>query len=880
MNRKYLLLLLLLASPAVAQNPPSAVTRPPRPHPVTTLPGLPCSPRDFVQAADTGATSICKKDGSGWTTIPAAGAGAGDVSGPGSAIDNHLAVFNGVTGKLIKDGGAIPSATPAGSNTQVQFNDSGVFAGDAGLVYNKTTDALTIVGSMTAASVTTTGAAGVSGFINALEGTVPTGSDGPAAGHGVVYWDSTLHRLEQSNNNGAFDPVLGRATTDILTNKTFDTAGAGNSFSINGLAATANTGTGAVVRAASPAITTPTGIVKGDVGLGNVDNTSDVNKPVSTAQATADALNLKISLNLSDLNNAGTARTNLGGTTVGANLFTATNPSAISFPKVAADNSVSFRTPAQVLSDIGAQAGPLTGDGTTSGAALTLKNTGSAGTYRSTTFDAQGRETSGTNPTTFSGYALSDTSANLRAALTDENGSGVALFDSSTSATFITPILGTPTSVTLTNATGLPTTGLTGTLQAAQEPAHTGDVTNSGGSLALTIAANAVTLAKLATQATNTVLGNATSGTAVPSALAVGTCSTASSALIWTTNTGFGCNTSITAASVTGFTAGAGTLTGPASAGVAETLGNNETITGIKTFGPTLRSSGVAAYFTINIPADTSQTASTEAAGFKTVTATRTWATTGTVALQRENFFAGPTYASASASQTFTDAFTLYATPPVAGSNAIFTRGHTLGIVDSTSAASSTTGGLIVATTLGTAASSCGIGGGNINCGGSITSGGNILNNIDGTNSIGQPSSNRYIISAYGIEVGTSNPPVTGQIKTGGVTLGVDTTSAAYKTVTNCADSAGAAACGSAAAGSFVIDAATTSTVVSTTAVTANSQILVQYDSSLGTRLSVTCNTTPALPSVTARTAGTSFTVTVPAGPITNPACYNYTIIN
>jgi hypothetical protein len=48
--------------------------------------------------------------------------------------------------------------------------------------------------------------------------------------------------------------------------------------------------------------------------------------------------------------------------------------------------------------------------------------------------------------------------------------------------------LGTPSSGTLTNATGLPTTALTGTLQAAQEPAHTGDVTNSAGSLALTLA--------------------------------------------------------------------------------------------------------------------------------------------------------------------------------------------------------------------------------------------------------------------------------------------------------------------------------------------------------------------------------------------------------
>jgi hypothetical protein len=40
----------------------------------------------------------------------------------------------------------------------------------------------------------------------------------------------------------------------------------------------------------SPAISTPTGLVKGDVGLANVDNTSDVNKPVSTAQAAADDL--------------------------------------------------------------------------------------------------------------------------------------------------------------------------------------------------------------------------------------------------------------------------------------------------------------------------------------------------------------------------------------------------------------------------------------------------------------------------------------------------------------------------------------------------------------------------------------------------------------
>jgi hypothetical protein len=64
----------------------------------------------------------------------------------------------------------------------------------------------------------------------------------------------------------------------------------------------------------------------------------------------------------------------------------------------------------------------------------------------------------GTGVATFLG---TPSSANLKAAVTDETGSGALVF--ATSPTLVTPALGTPSSATLTNATGLPiATGVSG----------------------------------------------------------------------------------------------------------------------------------------------------------------------------------------------------------------------------------------------------------------------------------------------------------------------------------------------------------------------------------------------------------------------------------
>lgn len=88
---------------------------------------------------------------------------------------------------------------------------------------------------------------------------------------------------------------------------------------------------------------------------------------------------------------------------------------------------------------------------------------------------------------------------------------------------------------------------------------------------------------RLATMATNTVKGNATSGTASPTDLAVGSCSTSGSALKWTTNTGFGCNTAIDAATLGGATFAA---PGPIGSGTPSTIaGTTGAFSGLVTTG-------------------------------------------------------------------------------------------------------------------------------------------------------------------------------------------------------------------------------------------------------------------------------------------------------
>lgn len=146
-------------------------------------------------------------------------------------------------------------------------------------------------------------------------------------------------------------------------------------------------------------------------------------------------------------------------------------------------------------------------------------------------------------------------------------------------------------------------------LQDSGSPCGTGAVSSVFGRTGAVVSAtNDYTFGQIAGQAlltqianigANTILGNATASAAAPTALSIPSCSGGANALIWTTSTGFGCNTISGSGTVTSSTAGelawysaTGTVViGNANANMASgllSLGTSATTAGgVKLFGAT-----------------------------------------------------------------------------------------------------------------------------------------------------------------------------------------------------------------------------------------------------------------------------------------------------
>jgi hypothetical protein len=211
------------------------------------------------------------------------------------------------------------------------------------------------------------------------------------------------------------------ATWDAVSLSTSDITGT-LPVANGGTGVTSSTGTGAVVLSNSPTLVTPalgtpaSGTATNLTGLPISTGVSGLGSGVATFLATPSSANLI------------SAVTDETGT--GALVF-ANSPTLV---------TPALGTPSALVgTNITGTASGLTAGNVTTNANLT------------------GAITSTGNATSLGSFS----SANLLGALTDETGTGSAVF--ATSPTLVTPILGTPTSATLTNATGLPiSTGVSG----------------------------------------------------------------------------------------------------------------------------------------------------------------------------------------------------------------------------------------------------------------------------------------------------------------------------------------------------------------------------------------------------------------------------------
>lgn len=188
-----------------------------------------------------------------------------------------------------------------------------------------------------------------------------------------------------------------------------------------------------------------------------------------------------------EASSAAAIRTALGATTVGGNLFTLSDPSAITFPRINADNTVTALSASDFRTAIGAgtvnsvaidssilsvSGSPVTDSGTitlglaTSGSGTTLAlvnspafTTPTLGVATATSVNKVAITAPASNATlTLADGKTLSVSTDVSVSALAGSGSTLAL---SVSPSFTTPALGTPSAGTLTNCSGLPITGTT-----------------------------------------------------------------------------------------------------------------------------------------------------------------------------------------------------------------------------------------------------------------------------------------------------------------------------------------------------------------------------------------------------------------------------------
>lgn len=209
----------------------------------------------------------------------------------------------------------------------------------------------------------------------------------------------------------------------------------------------------------SPVISAPTGLTKSDVGLGNVDNTSDATKDAAATTLTNKTLTLPKLNGAVAVTATGTqvnylaAATGTTGTT-STNLVYSSGPTLVA-PVLGAATATSINR--VVINAVATAATLAITDNKSFSVTNTLTLTGTDGS--SVAFGAGGTVAYVAN--TLAVFAAT-TSAQLASVISDETGSGALVF--ATTPTLVTPVLGVATA---TSINGLALTTSTGTLTIA-----------------------------------------------------------------------------------------------------------------------------------------------------------------------------------------------------------------------------------------------------------------------------------------------------------------------------------------------------------------------------------------------------------------------------